>query len=82
VGLLVPSLAVATPGGNGRGIGQDPVRLALTRCSDAGVGNGDEVEGVIFNYTFHSDCLARYGFNTGNEIAALLITRTTADASI
>ena len=39
------STAVAAP--NGQKIGQDPIRLALTRCSQAGGGNTLEVFGTV-----------------------------------
>jgi hypothetical protein len=53
--------ATSASAGNGQAIGQDPIRLALTRCSNAGGGNGGEFEaGIIAGgevYSVLSECL-------------------------
>ena len=44
---MVPTATVTANGdNNGQAIGQDDLRLLLTQCSDAGRGNGDEVEAI------------------------------------
>ncbi len=43
----------------GQKIGQDEIRLALTQCSNAGIGNGGEFEAGIMRYSLKSDCLEK-----------------------
>ena len=46
---------------NGQAIGQDPYRLALTKCSNAGIGNGGEYQAGIFWFiTIEDDCLEKH----------------------
>jgi hypothetical protein len=42
---------------NGQAIGKDEIRLALTRCSNAGGGNGGEFEVAVAGRSVLSDCL-------------------------
>jgi hypothetical protein len=63
--LLVVLLPVAAMAGNGNGqaIGQNDARLALTKCSNAGLGNGGEHEvGLLGFIVLKSDCLEKHGF--------------------
>ena len=59
------STAVLAEDNNGQKIGKDPVRLALTQCSNAGNGNGGEYEATGFTLfgrlgvIIPGDCLAR-----------------------
>jgi len=69
-------VAAAADGGKGQAIGQDPLRLALTRCSNAGGGNGGDTETwkAANERSYLSDCLdkafrSRY---TAEEAAAIL----------
>jgi hypothetical protein len=69
-------VAAAAGGGKGQAIGQDPLRLALTRCSNAGGGNGGDTETwkAATEKSYLSDCLdkafkSRY---TAEEAAAIL----------
>ncbi len=47
----------ATAGNDGQKIGQDEIRLALTQCSNAGGGNGLEIESALLGRSLISDCL-------------------------
>jgi hypothetical protein len=76
VALFVAAGAFAqgTASADGQAIGQDEVRLALTRCSNAGGGNGGEFEAAVGPRSILSDCLnkrlgSRY---TADEVAAIL----------
>lgn len=62
--VLVSGTAVWAGDNNGQSIGQDPVRLAITRCSDAGDDNGGEYQNGVTvpdwgKVAIHSDCLAK-----------------------
>ena len=60
--VLLPAAAVAN-GANGQAIGQNDARLALTKCSNAGLGNGGEYEVGLFAFiVLKSDCLEKHGF--------------------
>jgi len=66
--------AAFAAGDNGQAIGQDPLRLALTQCSNAGGGNGGEFEAALLGRVATSECLekrlgSRY---SAAEIAAIL----------
>jgi len=69
-------VAGAMDGGKGQAIGQDPLRLALTRCSNAGSGNGGDTEtwGVVTERSYLSDCLdkAFLSHYTEEEVDAIL----------
>ncbi len=55
VGLMLAALPAAAALGdddNGQAIGQNPVRLALTQCSNAGAGNDSEYQLVGLGGTF------------------------------
>jgi hypothetical protein len=55
---LTAALPVAATAGNdGQKIGQDELRLALTQCSNAGGGNGVEIEAAVFGRSVSSECL-------------------------
>jgi hypothetical protein len=57
--LLALPAAASAKGGNGQAIGQDAVRLALTKCSNAGVGQDGQYENGVQGslYVRVSDCL-------------------------
>lgn len=69
---------------NGQKIGQDPLRLALTKCSNAGLGNGGEFEAAILVFdeqteswlalSVYSECLEKEFLSeyTEEEVWAIL----------
>jgi hypothetical protein len=70
---ILPAAALADES-KGQKIGQNEFRLALTICSNAGIGNGGEYEGALVSRSVKSDCfdkkfLSRY---SGDQIAAIL----------
>lgn len=76
--LLTSIGATTALANNGQAIGKDPLRLALTQCSNAGLGNGPELESGLFNRSVLSDCLykklgSKY---TKDEVAAIFAQST------
>ena len=71
--VLLPAAAMAN-GNSGQAIGQDPLRLALTQCSNAGPGDGGEFEAGFLGFAVGSDCLDKRFFSrySGDEIDAIL----------
>ncbi|MEZ5078446.1 MAG: hypothetical protein R2725_13505 [Solirubrobacterales bacterium] len=70
IGALFVPTATADDG-NGQAIGQDPVRLALTICSDAGRGNGGEYVVIVksrHKVKVFSECLDRHLTRKGYKI--------------
>jgi len=69
---------MAGNGNNGQKIGQDPLRLALTQCSNAGIGDGGEYETGLIIWSLDSDCFEKkfFGKYSGDEIKALLAQST------
>src|SRR3954451_6170603 len=66
----------ASAGSNGQGIGQDPIRLALTRCASAHGNNVEAWDPISFSFTgrvLRDDCLghAPGTLFSGAEIAAI-----------
>lgn len=75
--VLLPAAALAN-GNEGQAIGQDPLRLALTKCSNAGPGNGGEFEAGILGKSVDSDCMDKHFFSryTHAEIRAIYAQST------
>jgi hypothetical protein len=75
--VLLPAAAMAN-GNSGQAIGQDPLRLALTQCSNAGPGDGAELEAGFLGKSVDSDCLDKRFFSrySGDEIAAIYAQST------
>jgi len=84
IGLIVifalaftfPALAKNDNENNSQAIGQDPIRLALTQCSNAGIGNGGEwILGLKRNgyVLMYVECLERFygGPLTQDQIASI-----------
>lgn len=57
--IFALALPVFAGDNNGQKIGQDEFRLALTKCSNAGIGNGGEFETGLLKYSLSSDCLEK-----------------------
>jgi hypothetical protein len=76
------ALAGNDNGNNGQAIGQDALRLALTQCSNAGIGNGGEWEAAVnvgpFAFSVVSDCFEKSFLShySAEEAAAILAQST------